>query len=172
MKRLRAAAALLLLAVALAGAAPAVSFHVVANSDDPADQAVKLRVRDALARRLLPALTAGSPGEAVVRVERHREELLRVAQAELARAGAPYPARLEVRPAGGRTAVRLVLGAGEGHNWFCLLYPPVCLSAWEEARAAAGETPPEVRSALAEWLRAARQRLAARGLLALFPAAP
>ncbi len=197
--RRAAAASLLFLAAALVGAlgplsvgraaGSAVTFHVVANSDAPGDQALKLRVRDALAEAVFPLLApAASPEEAEELVRRHRRDILRVAQAELRRAGSAAPVRLEFGARGARRTVRLVIGDGAGHNWFCVLYPPLCLSVRDEgvpeaARRAfrlavapsaegvvsADELPLEVRSALLDWWRSARSRLAARGLLGLVP---
>ena len=39
-------------------------------------------------------------------------------------------------PAGNYTSLRVVLGEGEGHNWWCVVYPPLCVSAAEASRAA------------------------------------
>lgn len=188
LRRATRATALLLLAGALASAVgplavrrraapaaaePLVTFHVVANSDRPEDQALKLRVRDAVAPVLLPLVaSAAGPREAGRLVWRHREDLVAAAAAAVRRSGRRDPVRLEVRSAAGRERLRLVIGAGAGHNWFCVLYPPLCLAARagqspEEVVAAfrldrAGDQdawPIEVRSAVADWLRSLRGRL-------------
>lgn len=214
MKRPAAALALLTLAGILAGlsgklvtrpgAAPAgeggrprsVSFHVVAASDAPRDQALKLRVRDAVAGEAAAlGAAARTPAEAEALVVRERGRLLRLAAAELRRSGSDDPVRLEVRTRGDRRQVRLVIGAGAGHNWFCVLYPPLCLVVREDrisgdtltalrlrqVAAADGrgtvvgapEDPPlEVRSAFLDWLRSARQRFAARALVGRLPHQP
>lgn len=155
----------------------AVNFHVVASSDAPADQALKLRVRDAVTPVVL-RLVAGarSADEAQAAVLRERARLERLAAQALRAAGASHPVRVEVLATGERRAVRVVIGRGAGHNWWCVLYPPVCLAAGGTASPAGtlpaqvgdpAVTPPVVvRSALLDWLGAARQRLAARGLFA------
>ncbi|BDG60745.1 stage II sporulation protein R [Caldinitratiruptor microaerophilus] len=121
-------------------------FHVVANSDAPADQVVKLRVRDAV----LPVLRAlvaraATPAEAAQAVEAGRGAVLAAARRELAAAGRPAErVRLEVGhfdfpstrypgldlPAGRYPAVRLVIGRGEGRNWWCVMFPMLCYPEW------------------------------------------
>lgn len=112
--------------------------HILANSDSAADQALKLRVRDAL----LPLFeAAGSYEDARSFVLSHGAALLQTCQATLTAAGAPYGAQLllgvsdfpdrtygGVRfPAGAYDALQIVLGAGAGHNWWCVLFPPLCI---------------------------------------------
>lgn len=119
-----------------------VRLHVVAHSDAPEDQRLKLLVRDALLARYGEELGALS-GEPSVRAwaAARREAVERLARDVLAAEGATYGARLvagwsqfpETRlgtrpvPAGRYLAVRLILGAGEGQNWWCVLFPPLCL---------------------------------------------
>ena len=112
--------------------------HILANSDSPEDQATKLRVRDAL----LPLFeAAGSYDDARAFVLSHGAELLTICQTTLSAAGAPYGAQLllgvsdfpdriyagTLFSAGAYDAVEIVLGAGAGHNWWCVLFPPLCI---------------------------------------------
>ena len=119
-----------------------VRLHVIAVSDSREDQEVKLAVRDAvLARTEMPLTGVESAAEA--------EEKLRVLLPELeatAEAVSGVPVRAELGqeyyptreyesfslPAGMYTSLRLTLGAGEGHNWWCVVYPPLCAAAAEE----------------------------------------
>lgn len=118
-----------------------IRLHVIANSDQAADQALKYEVRDVVLRELAPELAAvngAAVAEAVVRREQKRLE--ERANAYLASRGVPYRARVEVGsypfptrsyynlvlPAGEYKAVRVVLGKGEGQNWWCVLFPPLC----------------------------------------------
>ena len=137
------AAGLLLALLPLASSRPApaagvLRLHILANSDSPQDQAVKLRVRDAL----LPLFeAAASYDDARAFVLAHGAALLARCQAVLAAAGAPYGAQLLLGvsafpdrtydktffPAGDYDALQIVLGAGEGHNWWCVLFPPLCI---------------------------------------------
>ena len=119
-------------------AAGVLRLHILANSDSPADQAVKLRVRDAL----LPLFeTAASYDDARDFVLDHGAALLNRCQAVLADAGVPYGAQLLLGvspfpdrtyggvlfPAGDYDALQIVLGDGAGHNWWCVLFPPLCI---------------------------------------------
>lgn len=160
---LLAAFALFLLAGASARAAEGaladkvLRLHVVANSDSPEDQAVKLRVRDAVLARaegLLAGVSDRAGAEAVLAL--HLEELAEAGQAVLVREGRTegvtaaledvwFPTRIYEEgfalPAGNYRALRVIIGAGQGRNWWCVVFPPLCLaSVTEEAAAAAGLT--------------------------------
>ena len=122
-------------------ASPIVRLHIVAHSDAARDQAVKLQVRDAL----LPLLTAAvagarTPEQVLDRVAGVAPQLEDRAEAVVRRAGLPYAVRVEigsfpfdrrqldgfVYPAGTYPAVRVVLGSGQGHNFWCVLFPGLC----------------------------------------------
>ncbi len=119
-----------------------IRLHVVAVSDDEAEQALKLRVRDAVLARLSPLLEgAADVGEAEAIL---RENLAQVSQAaEAAAEGRAVRVSLEeerfptrqyegfVLPAGAYKSLRVVLGEGRGHNWWCIVFPPLCVSAAE-----------------------------------------
>ena len=115
-----------------------IRLHVLANSDSPADQALKLRVRDRLLQETAPLLQQA-------RDCRDMEALLRDHLPELAAAardtlGDSYPVTLELRetefptrcydtfslPAGRYLALRAVIGDGDGRNWWCVVFPPLC----------------------------------------------
>ncbi len=111
--------------------------HIVANSDTLADQCAKLRARDAVLAAAAPLLRgAGSLEQAEERLRRALPALCRAA-----RLAAGQPARIRLGadsfppgdygdfalPGGEYTALRIELGAGAGHNWFCVLYPALCV---------------------------------------------
>lgn len=113
--------------------------HIVANSDNAADQTLKLQVRDAVVAYLTPLLAeAENAGEAEAIVMEQRPQLEALAAgltsdfgygayAELGRFA--FPAKRygqTFMPAGEYPALRLVLGEGAGHNWWCVLFPPLC----------------------------------------------
>ncbi len=118
-----------------------IRLHVVANSDSPADQAVKYKVRDALLREGGLCLTGLDRDQALVALERALPRLGQVAADTLAREGAVYPARLTLGPArfptkssgqvalpaGEYTALRVELGEAKGQNWWSVVFPPLCL---------------------------------------------
>jgi len=117
--------------------------HVIANSDSEADQELKLRVRDALLAYMAQyGDSFQSAEEAAAFAEEHCEELAAIAAAVVADAGFPYGATASVGPcefpdktydtftfpAGTYNALRIRLGSAQGHNWWCVLYPPLCLT--------------------------------------------
>lgn len=118
--------------------------HVIAASDSDADQSVKLSVRDALLE-VIPDLLDGcrTLEDAVSAAQKGSETLLSTARGELSRLGAGYDAYLTLGeeyyptreyeglrlPAGRYTSLRVVLGDGQGKNWWCVLFPSLCLSA-------------------------------------------
>lgn len=117
--------------------------HIPANSDSEEDQAVKLKVRDCLLTEFGERLAGDSLAEAEAKarellpeIERRASELLREngfsygAEAEL------VDMRFETReyerlilPAGDYRALRVTLGSGAGHNWWCVIFPQLCLPA-------------------------------------------
>ena len=121
-----------------------IRFHVVANSDSEADQAVKLQIRDGVIAYLQPIL-AELPSAAEVKVwlEGHLEDVKAVADGILAENGFADTASVTVRkeafetraydtftmPAGVYDALRITVGEGEGQNWWCVVFPRLCLPA-------------------------------------------
>lgn len=121
-----------------------VRLHVVGASDSEEDQAVKLRVRDAVLSQAAPLLEGVSSQEEAWEVlDAHMEELARAgAQAS---EGMTVTVSLEENawfptkeytdfalPAGRYPALRVVLGEGEGRNWWCVVFPPLCLGSVSE----------------------------------------
>ena len=121
--------------------------HVVANSDSEFDQAVKLAVRDGILKETAGSFT-GAPdlAQAKAAALENLPRMEAAAASTLSRLGVESPVTVrEVRmffdtrvyedftlPAGYYDAVRVEIGAAEGKNWWCVLYPPLCVSAAEE----------------------------------------
>ncbi len=122
-----------------------VRLHVIAASDEEAEQALKLRVRDAVLQYLAPRLKDAPDRDTAKEILGAELEGIRAA-AESAAEGRTvtvtlsrerYPLRQYEAfslPAGEYESLRVVLGAGEGHNWWCVVFPPLCLSAAEGER--------------------------------------
>lgn len=119
-----------------------VRFHVIANSDNPADQALKLQVRDAVLKDLVPRLAQEhNSDETLAELQLMRTQIEAVARQVVTAAGRdeqvtaqlgvfPFPLKAYgelALPAGDYKALRLVIGEGEGQNWWCVLFPPLCL---------------------------------------------
>ena len=118
-------------------------FHVLANSDSQADQSVKLKVRDEIGRYM-----KGNMGqvenlkECIKETEEKLPEITRIAEEVLKREGFSYPASARVGtvdfpekqygsytfPGGSYKALQITLGEGEGHNWWCVMYPNMCFA--------------------------------------------
>ncbi len=139
--------------------------HVLANSDRVYDQRLKYQVRDAVIAAAAPLLRdAPDARTARIRAENHLAELQAAAEAVVKKQGYDYPvtARLGefdfparqyeqlLLPAGIYQAVQIHIGQAAGHNWWCVLYPPLCLTLDEKTLVAAPEITPEPRLYLLE----------------------
>ena len=142
-----------------------VRLHVVAEDDSPQAQALKLELRDVCLRCAEACLwDAEDADEAYRRLENHLSDFEAACTArarELGYAGEiraetgtfDFPDRIygSVKvPAGEYRALRVTIGAGEGHNWWCVLYPSLCVL--DEADAASADAP--CYSRVWNWLRA------------------
>ena len=116
--------------------------HILANSDSEEDQALKLQVRDAILRETAEDFAKSeSQIETMARAEELLPKMKAVAEEALARAGSADAVRVAlvnmyfetreydgtILPAGYYDAVRIELGAAEGHNWWCVLFPQLCI---------------------------------------------
>ena len=140
-------------------------FHVLANSDSSADQAVKEKVRDAVGIYLQPLLEdANSLEETKVIVDEHLSEVICVAENTLVKNGYNYEVTAHITqtnfpeksygpytfPPGEYEALQIVIGEGKGQNWWCVLYPNMCFrgSVFEVIEEEAGEA---LREVLSPW---------------------
>ena len=118
-------------------------FHVLANSDSPEDQAVKLKVRDAVLEALQPALSEVSTKEEAMQAAAENEELILKTAAEvLTENGVDQPVSMALEncwfpaktygelcfPPGYYDALRIQIGNAQGHNWWCVMYPALCFT--------------------------------------------
>ncbi len=116
--------------------------HVIANGDSVREQAVKLRVRDAVIRTLADDLQeADDADDAKQRVLMREGDVIAEARSVLRQAGEDETVRMEVGrflfplrvygdlvvPEGEYEAVRIIIGEGKGQNWWCVLFPPLCM---------------------------------------------
>ncbi len=124
--------------------------HVIASGDTQKEQELKLKVRDAI-------LTAGadifSQNDDLTKAKSKAEEnigiLQSIAESTLRKNGCTYPVVVEITecyfptrqyenitlPAGKYNAVRVIIGEGKGKNWWCVMFPPMCLPAAKENEA-------------------------------------
>lgn len=121
--------------------------HIPANSDSEEDQSIKLALRDFVLERFGGELnTCGDLASAESRAETLLPEIERECCEFLKEHGFDYGARAElvtmhfntreyerlILPAGEYRALRITLGSGEGHNWWCVIFPQLCLPAVSE----------------------------------------
>ena len=120
--------------------------HIRAESDSIASQSAKLHVRDAVLAYLDTACPAQSKPEAIAWAAQHLFELQLTARHALAQLNIRTPVRVQLvnmyfdtrryasgtLPAGRYDALRIDLGAGKGRNWWCVVFPPLCLGSVSE----------------------------------------
>lgn len=146
-------------------ASQVIRLHVLANSDSEEDQALKLEVRDRVLETT-SALLAGEtePQAAAVLLNQHLDDIAQTAVQEISAQG--HDDRVEVRleqtwfptrqyqgislPAGNYLALRVLIGAAEGHNWWCVVFPNLCLPAVSERALEASTLTPGQISLLQE----------------------
>lgn len=137
-----------------------VRLHIVANSDSAEDQTVKLKVRDAVIAAMSDKFTgATTPKEAEHIISENIPTIIQISNRELKANGMDYRAKATLGnfefpvkqyanitlPAGNYDALRITLGKGEGHNWWCVMFPPLCFV--EDTR---GEVPESSQQLLQE----------------------
>lgn len=121
-----------------------IRFHVVANSDSAEDQAVKLKVRDAVMESLRQGLADVADMEAAKQyLQENLPKLQRIANETLEAAGFEPEAVVSLcreafdtryydtftLPAGVYESLRITIGEGAGHNWWCVAFPSLCIPA-------------------------------------------
>jgi stage II sporulation protein R len=121
--------------------------HILANSDSTADQELKLQVRDRVLNESAAIFTGSyTKQEAEAAAKLYLPAIEAYAKDEIAARGYEYPVKAKlvnmyfesrsygdtVFPAGRYDAVRLEIGAARGQNWWCVMFPPMCLPAAEE----------------------------------------
>jgi len=118
-----------------------IRLHVVANSDSPEDQALKRDVRDAVLSYVQSELKDSETIEQTrSMINRNMDRITSIAKETILNHGNNYGAKTTLGsypfptkaygditlPAGNYQALRIVLGNGEGTNWWCVLFPPLC----------------------------------------------
>lgn len=124
----------------------AVRLHILANSDSQQDQELKLEVRDAILRQsgvLTQSVDSGN--EALTVIGSAIGEIQKIAEEAVNENGYGYKVKAEIVseyfstrvydditvPAGRYHAVKITIGEGKGQNWWCMLFPSVCIPAAE-----------------------------------------
>ena len=121
-----------------------VRLHILANSDTQEDQNIKLKIRDVLlnsGEKLFSGETDRENAEKIL--NENRADIINVINKVLDENGFGYSADMYltdeyfetreydgfIMPAGRYKALKIILGEGKGHNWWCVMFPPLCLPA-------------------------------------------
>lgn len=118
-----------------------IRFHVIANSDNEKDQSLKLKVRDAILDYLYPYMNKSqSLSETRSIIKNNLEKVQDIAGEVIKKNNYNYNVKVTlsrenfpekqygdiVLPQGNYEAFRVIIGSGEGHNWWCVMFPPLC----------------------------------------------
>ena len=118
-------------------------FHVRANSDSKEDQALKLKVRDAIGSLMSPKMQNVKGIEECRQIARdNMKEIVDTARKVITSSGYDYAVEAYIKdvdfpdktygeytfPAGNYEALEVIIGSGAGHNWWCVMYPNMCFS--------------------------------------------
>lgn len=124
-----------------------VRLHVLANSDSDEDQALKLKVRDAILAYTSPkVIDSTSREEAIEILKNELDEIEKISEQVVKEQGHDYSVEVTLSledyptrnyesmsfPSGEYVSLRVLIGEAEGQNWWCVLFPPLCLSAASE----------------------------------------
>ena len=123
-----------------------IRLHIIADSDNDADQEIKLKVRDRVLKYISEKIDT-SGDDCRDEIVNNLDEIEKIADNTLEENGFQYKSHAEygkfefpqksyksmTLPAGEYYGVRIVLGGGGGHNWWCVMYPPVCINENGEA---------------------------------------
>ena len=140
-----------------------IRFHVIANSDTDLDQSLKLKVRDAVLTYLSPKLkTSKDINESKMILKNNDAMVLKISQriikengysynviSDLSRENFPIKSYGSITlPQGNYQAYRIVIGSGKGHNWWCVMFPPLCFVDITKGQVAINKTQGEMKQIL------------------------
>lgn len=116
--------------------------HILANSDSKQDQELKLKVRDKVLKYTESIYkNADNKAEAEKLTVKNLQSIADTAKKEVIKNGYNYPVKAQIchmyfntryygkvtMPSGFYNALRITIGKGEGHNWWCVMYPSLCV---------------------------------------------
>lgn len=140
-------------------------FHIIANSDSDEDQHLKLKVRTAVTKVMSQKMSKegiSTKKDAENYVKSNMNEYIDIAKKVISQEGFDYNVKAKVGkcwfpvkvygkyvfPEGDYDAFRIILGKGEGHNWWCVLFPSLCMV--DESYQITEQSPECVSTALPE----------------------
>lgn len=135
--------------------------HIIANSDSEEDQNLKLKIRDEILKRSDLIITKGDTLKTAIEdVSASLDEIENIAQNVIEKEGFDYGCKAEITkmyfdireyddismPSGEYMALRLTVGEGKGKNWWCVMFPPLCLPAAKQEVQSFSEKEQEILS--------------------------
>ncbi|MGL5152576.1 MAG: stage II sporulation protein R [Clostridium sp.] len=132
-----------------------IRFHVLANSDSKSDQDLKLKVRDEIINYLTPLLKdSKSIDNSRKIIQENDDKIKKIAKAVIEESGYKYEVNSTLAkenfpdktygnillPQGEYEAYRVIIGDGEGQNWWCVMFPPLCFVDVTKGQVAYDET--------------------------------
>lgn len=118
-----------------------IRFHVIANSDEEADQELKIKVKDNIINYIFPKLKdSKSIDESRDILRNNNKQILKIAEKTIKENGYNYSVNSTLDrenfpeknygnitlPQGEYEAYRVIIGSGQGKNWWCVMFPPLC----------------------------------------------
>ncbi|EGT3615237.1 stage II sporulation protein R [Clostridium perfringens] len=142
-----------------------IRFHVLANSDSDIDQELKLKVKDEVLKYVSPILNESeSLEESREILKREDSNIIKIAEECIKSEGFNYTVETTltrenfpvkeygniVLPQGEYEAYRILIGEGEGQNWWCVMFPPLCFIDVTKGQVAYDETEKKMKDVLSE----------------------
>lgn len=140
-----------------------IRFHVIANSDSDSDQALKLKVRDAILKYIAPRLeNSKSIEESREILKENDAQIKKISYEIIKKNGYNYKVTSTlgqfnfpikqygniVLPEGNYEAYRIVIGSGQGKNWWCVMFPPLCFVDLTKGEVAVKESENQIKKVL------------------------
>lgn len=121
--------------------------HILANSDSTDDQNIKLMLKNYILENTQDIIGGKTLDEAIENAKNNTKEITDMCNDYLKSKGFEYKVKVNVvkeyfktrvyddftLPAGKYNSLKIEIGAGKGHNWWCIVFPSVCLSACTES---------------------------------------
>ena len=146
-------------------AAKLIRFHVIANSDDKIDQGLKLKVRDSVLKYISPKLLdCKSIEQSREIINNENKNIKKIAQSVIYKNGFKYSVATTLSqenfpvktygnitlPQGKYEAYRIIIGSGNGQNWWCVMFPPLCFVDITKGNVSYEKTESEMKEVLSD----------------------
>lgn len=140
-----------------------IRFHVIANSDVAEDQALKLKIRDEVLKYIYPKLNESKNiDESRKIIKKNDNSIKEIAQNVVKKNGYKYSIITKLShenfpiktygnitlPQGNYEAYRIIIGNGQGHNWWCVMFPPLCFTDITKGEVSYKKTEKEMKNVL------------------------